>query len=97
MPHVLSAADLVEDDTHHEVSDAFVLLQEGVSAADIIHYLRDETVKLLDPERFAFEVQQRFERLELQKARAKAAGTQQLPLSSLHGCPPPQDHLSPRQ
>ncbi len=87
----------MEDDAHHEVSDAFVMLQEGVSPIDIIHYLRGEAVKLLDPDQFAPEVQERFEQLELQKAHAKAADTQQLPLSSMHGWPPPQNHLSPRQ
>ena len=81
----------------HEVVQAFTMLQEGASPDSVIHTLRGEVSQLLDPDRFAIEVQLRFERLELQKARAKAAGTQQLPLSSLHGYPPSQDHLSPRQ
>jgi|GEM_PF-3500407 hypothetical protein len=99
MFRILTAADLIEDaktDTQ-EVSDAFILLQEGVSPTDIIHYLRGEDVQLLDPERFASEVQERFEQIQQQKAREKAAGTQHLPLSSLHGGPPPQDHFPARQ
>lgn len=97
MPRILTAADLIEDAKKQEVSDAFIMLQEGVSPTDIIHYLRGEAVQLLDPEQFECEVQQRFEQSELQKAREKAADKQHLPLSSLHGSPPPQDHLSPRQ
>lgn len=97
MPRILTAADLIEDANTHEVTQAFTMLQEGTSPDSVIHALRGEVAQLLDPEQFAIEVQQRFEQLELQKARTKAAGTQQLPLSSLHGCPPPQDHLSPRQ
>lgn len=96
MPKVLTAADLIEDANIHEVAQAFAMLQKGTSPDSVIHTLRGEVSQLLDPDQFAIEVQQRFEGLELQKARAKAAGTQQLPLSSLHGCPPSQDHFPAR-
>lgn len=96
MFRILTAADLIEDAKKQEVSDAFIMLQEGVSPTDIIHYLRDEAVQLLDPEQFACEVQQRFEQLELQKAHEKAAGTQHLPLPLPHDGPAPQGHLPAR-
>ncbi|MDD5041059.1 MAG: hypothetical protein PHX87_00030 [Candidatus Peribacteraceae bacterium] len=92
MPKVLVAEDLQDE----EIKDAFLMMQEGASPGSVIDYLRGERVRLLDPEQFILEVQQKFEQIERQRARTHVAATN-IALPLLHDGPSSHDHLPARQ
>lgn len=70
MPKILTAADLVENETTHEVTRAFEMLQQGGSPESIIHELRGEVSQLLDPDLFAADVQRLYEEMLLMRVRS---------------------------
>lgn len=54
----------VEDLTFEEVTQAFVFVQQDKAPEEIIHALRGQGARLLDPDAFPRDVQRRHQELE---------------------------------